>query len=74
MKRIYIAAQAQEQGRLYAYTIPITESNNILSVLSHHKNLIAANVCDTKRRAVELVTAWNNAAKQNGRFMFDETF
>lgn len=74
MKRTYIAAQAQEQGGLYAYTIPVKESSNILSVLSAHKNLIAANVCDTKRRAVELVTAWNNAAKQNGRFMFDETF
>lgn len=74
MKRTYIAAQAQENGRLYAYTIPVTESSNILSVLSAQKNLIAANVCETKRRAVELVTAWNNTAKQNGRFMFDETF
>lgn len=74
MKRTYTAAQAQEQGRLYAYTIPVTENNNILSVLSHHKNLIAANVCNTKRRAVELVTTWNNTAKQNGRFLFDETF
>lgn len=74
MKRTYIAAQAQENGRLYAYTIPVTESNNVLSVLAAHKNLIAANVCETKRRAVELVTVWNNTAKQNGRFLFDETF
>lgn len=74
MRKTYIAVQTQENGRLYAYTIPVTESNNVLSVLAAHKNLIAANVCETKRRAVELVTAWNNTAKQNGRFMFDETF
>lgn len=74
MRKTYIAVQTQEHGRLYAYTIPVTESNNVLSVLAAHKNLIAANVCETKRRAVELVTAWNNTAKQNDRFLFDETF
>lgn len=74
MRKTYIAAQAQENGKLYAYAIPVAENTNILSVIARHKNLIAANICETKKRANEFVNLWNNQAKQNGCFMFRETF
>ena len=58
----------------YSYIIKCTESDNLCCVLGRVGGLLHANLCPTKKRAVEIVTAWNNNYKANGTYLFDETF
>lgn len=71
MKNHYIAIQIEENGKYYAYAIKATESDNLLSKLAV-TNIISANICDTKKRAEELVTFWNDCYKQNGTYIFQQ--
>lgn len=66
----YIAVQIEENGKFYAYMIRCTGSDNLLSKLSI-KNIIAANICPTKKAARALVTFWNDLFKQNNTYLFD---
>ena len=73
MKYLYIAVQVKENGKYYAYAFHVSESDNLLSKLKI-KNIVTANIYRTKKRAVEVVEAWNLMYKENGNYMFDETF
>lgn len=70
--KIYLAATAKENDKYYSYIIPVKENQNILAVLKAHKNIITADVCKTKKRAAEIITAWNEQHKKNGVYMFDD--
>ncbi len=72
-KRKFIAAEVEENGKYYAYVIPVTNSDNLIHKLKV-RGIVAANLCDSKREAGEIVTAWNEAHKANGTYMFDQTF
>lgn len=69
----YIAVQVTENGKNYAYAVKVSESDNLLSKLAI-KGIAAANLCSTKKEAEEVVTAWNEAFKNNGSYMFGEVF
>jgi len=73
MKNNYIAVQIKENEKFYAYVIKVSESDNLLSKLEI-KNIITANICDTKKRARLIVEDWNARFKANGRYLFDEVF
>ena len=73
MKYFYIVVQVEENGKYYAYAIKVSESDNLLSKLKI-KNIVTANIFRTKKRAEEIVEAWNQMYKENGNYMFDETF
>ena len=73
MKNNYIAVQIKENEKYYAYAVKVTESDNLLSKLEI-KDIIHANLCDNKKRAKEIVNFWNDCAKTNGNYMFDEMF
>jgi len=73
MKNNYIAVQIKENEKFYAYAIKVSESDNLLSKLEI-KNIITANICDTKKRARLIVGDWNTRFKANGRYLFDEVF
>ena len=72
-KRIYFAVTVEEDGKLYSYVLPVSTSDNVLCKLTI-KGLKWANVCETKKRAAEIVTFWNDCARANGNYMFSETF
>lgn len=69
MKNFYMAVQINENEKFYAYIIKANESDNLLSKLEV-ENIMAANICDTKKRAKELVTLWNESFKNNGTYLF----
>ena len=73
MKKSYFAVTVQENGKYYSYVLPVAPSDNIVCKLKI-KGLQWANVCDSKKRAGEIVTAWNDAARANGNYMFSEPF
>lgn len=55
----------------YSYIIKCTEADNLCSVLSCIGGLQHANIYATKKRAAEVVNAWNAAYKANGTYLFD---
>lgn len=55
----------------YAYAVKCSEADNICSVLGRIGGLLHANICQTKKQAAEIVTAWNTAYKANGTYLFD---
>lgn len=70
VKNFYFAVSVSENGKNYAYIIKATENDNILSKLNV-KNIVVANICETKKRAAEVVSFWNISYKINGTHMFD---
>lgn len=71
MKNNYIAVIVKEDGKNYAYAIKVSESRNLLCELKI-KNIVAANLFETKKRAEEVVNSWNESYKQNGTYMFSD--
>lgn len=66
----YIVVNIQENGKNYAYMIRCNSSDNLLSKLAI-KNILTANICDTKKAARALTTFWNDCYKNNGTYLFD---
>lgn len=73
MKNFYVAIQIEENGKYYAYAEKVNDNDNLLSRLSI-KNIVTANICETKKKAAEIVNMWNESHKANGRYMFSESF
>lgn len=73
MKNFFIAVQIEENDKLYAYVVRVSKSDNLLSKLTI-KNIITANICQSKKEAESLVKYWNAIHKANNRYMFDEVF
>ena len=70
MKNYYIAAQIKEDDKFYAYAIKVNTMDNLLSKLEIN-NIEVANLCDTKKKAQELVSLWNESFKNNGTYLFE---
>lgn len=73
MKNFYVAIQIGENGKYYAYAEKLNDNDNLLSKLNI-KNIATANICETRKKAAEIVNMWNEAHKANGRYMFSEPF
>ena len=73
MRSVWAAIQICEtvEGvkKYYAYATKITECDNAIYKLQI-KNIIAATLCTTKKRAFELVNAWRDSFKANNEYMF----
>ena len=70
MKYFYIVIQVKENNKYYAYTLKVSETDNLLSKLTI-KNIISANICQTKKQAREIIEYWNNNFIKENKFMFD---
>ena len=73
MKNFWIAADIEESGKCYAFAFKVSENDNLKSRLAGIQNLYAANIMPSKKTAFEVVTAWNDAHKANGNYMFAES-
>ena len=69
MKKYYAAITVQENGKYYAYCVPFTDNDNAVSKLAIN-GIVAANIYGTRKRACEVVDAWNGSYKRNGVYMF----
>ena len=70
MKHFYIAIQIRENEKYYSYCTKISTADNLLAKLEI-KGIVTANIFETKKRAGEVVKAWNEAYKANGTYLFD---
>lgn len=73
MKNYYIAVQIKEDDKFYAYAIKVLNNDNLLSKLNV-KNIITANICQSRKGAELIINSWNAIHKANNRYMFDEVF
>ena len=73
MKYFYFACSAVENEKNYAYTLKISQFDNIFNMLNNLK-LSYANACFTKKQAEKIVETWNENYKKNGTFLFDKDF
>jgi hypothetical protein len=67
LKYFYIAAQRKTDSGFYAYCIRVTNLDNIAERL---RSFYAANVCTTKKQALEIAEAWNTGFIANGTHAF----
>lgn len=70
MKYFYFAVQIKENEKYYAYVIKTSEYENLVSLFKI-KGIVSANIFETKKHADEVVNAWNNGYKTNGKYLFD---
>lgn len=70
MKNVWLACQIEENGKFYAYAMRVSTADNLVSKLSR-ESIVTANICTSKKEAAYLVDIWNEAHKENGRYMFD---
>lgn len=69
--KTWLAVTISENGKNYAYAVPVSGSDNLCAVMGGISGITAANICCTKKAASELVTFWNYCYKANGSYMFD---
>lgn len=55
----------------YSYVLPCKAGGNLKFALDCIGGLQLAHLCNTKREAEDLVTAWNDSYKANGTYLFD---
>ena len=70
MRRFYIAVTIAENGKYYAYGVPVSQSDNVLSKLKID-GILFANICETKTKFREIVNLWNESYRLNGTHMFE---
>lgn len=54
----------------YAYIVKFAPHEDVKFILDRIKGIKLAFVCTTKKKAQELVKAWNESYKQNGTYAF----
>ena len=69
MKNTYIAVTIKENDRFYSYGVKVNASDNVLSKLEI-KNIVYANICNSKKHCEELVKVWNNQYKLNNENLY----
>ena len=71
MKRKFIAVTIEENQKYYAYLVPVSDCDNLISKLNI-KGIKCANIFSTKKEASNVVEMWNESYKTNGTYLFDE--
>ena len=70
MKYFYIVMAINENGKQYAYVLRHNQSNNLIGV-TEQKNAEFAYLCQSKKEAERIASAWVESYKKNGTYMFD---
>lgn len=64
----------EENKGLYAFAYPLSEHDNAKAKIDLFPNVKYCNVFQTRKKAREVVAAWNEAYKANGTYAFSKTF
>ena len=74
MKKFYLAIQICRNEKYAAYLLPVPDYQNVYAMLKDIPDIVCATIFSTKTDAQKTVRAWNDMFKNNGGFLFDETF
>lgn len=70
MKNFYIAVSIDENGKKYAHIMKVNTHENLVNRLNTIRPEIAQ-ICTTKKEAVQHVQHWNACYIANGEHLFD---
>ena len=68
---MFAVVSIEEHGKNYAYAMKISDQDNLIAKFKI-KGITSAIVCGTRKKAKELVTAWNTLYRENGTYLYDE--
>ncbi len=68
---MFAVVSIEENGKSYAYAMKVSDQDNLIKKFDI-KGITTAIVCGTRKRAKELVTAWNTSYRENGTYLYDE--
>ena len=71
MKRFYIAVTIAENEKYYAHAVIVSQNDNVLSKLAL-AGIVFANVCESRKKCIEIVNLWNDSYKANGTYLFSD--
>lgn len=74
MKKIYIAIQVEENQKYYAFADAIRTGENLKPFIKRYPNAVTLHLCESRKQAEEIAIQWNETAKNNKQYLFDEVF
>jgi superfamily I DNA/RNA helicase len=74
MKKIYIAIQVEENQKYYAFADAIRTGENLKPFIKRYPNAVILHLCESRKQAEEIAAQWNEIAKNNKQYLFDEVF
>lgn len=66
----WLVVSITENGKHYAFALPVGGSDNLCSVLCNIAGLTSANICASKQGAQKIADEWNECYKRNGTYLF----
>ena len=60
-------------GKSFSYAQKVSNSNNLKGFFRpsfHGYNILSINACDTWKEAQDIANAWNECAKEKGKYIF----
>lgn len=67
---MFAVVSIEDNGRNYAYAMKVSDQDNLIAKF-RIKGIKTAIVCGTRKRAKELVTAWNTSYRKSGTYLYD---
>lgn len=71
-KYFWFVITIEENGKYYPFSVRADESTNIATWYEKYGKVKTINICNTKKRAAELVQIWRAAFYANGTYLFDD--
>ena len=71
MKYTYISIEILEKDKYLAQVLRIAPYDNLLSKLQI-KGLVHANICTSKKAALQQADFWNRRNQENGKYYFGD--
>lgn len=72
MRRIYFAATIEKDDRYASLTLSAGYGDNLVSLFERTEGLKYAQVCESRKRADEIVECWNRCHKANGAYLYTD--
>ena len=67
---ITVEIKENDYNGLYAFAYPVSENSNLKAIVERWENALHVNVFQTRKKAMEVVAAWNESYKRNGTYAF----
>jgi len=67
----YLTVTVAENNKYASFVLPVSGSANLVAVLGSIKGLSAANICATKKDAIQISEFWNECFRKNGTYLYD---
>lgn len=68
---MFAVVSIEKNGKNYAYAMKVSDQDNLVAKFNI-KGIKTAVLCGTRKKAKELVSAWNTSYRENETYLYDE--